>query len=68
VTSEANGQNKLGDNLRQELEAAERQLADEMVIEVIIDPTNERKKEMAEKFIPHIHKLAFNTLRFVTSN
>jgi pSer/pThr/pTyr-binding forkhead associated (FHA) protein len=68
VTPEANGQTNLGNNLRQELEAAERQLADDMVIEVIIDPTEERKKDMADKFIPHIHNLALNTLRFVTSD
>jgi pSer/pThr/pTyr-binding forkhead associated (FHA) protein len=68
VTAEANGQANLGNNLRQELETAERQLADDMVIEVIIDPTEERKKEMAARFTPHIHNLALNTLRFVTSN
>ncbi len=68
VTAEANGQNGLGTSLRQELEAAEQQLADEMLIEVIINPSDERKKELAAKFIPHIHNLAFNTLRFVISD
>lgn len=68
VTPEANGQNNLNGSLRQQLEEAERQLADDMVIEVIIDPTEDRKREMASKFMPHIHNLALNSLRFVTSS
>lgn len=66
--SEVNGQNSLAANVRQELEAAERKLTEEMINELALDQSDARKKELSVALIPHIHSLAFNTLLFVTTD